>query len=127
MAVTGVVGAFMAVGEAGCKCRRARLARKRARSPSDGVVHLRLLPGHLPAATAKKGHPSERVAFSAPGRRNDRSDHQPMSTSSARDRSSGFFTLLVSLDVMNGSINKLGEAVTSQCETDEPAEKMRGA
>lgn len=40
--------------------------------------------------------------------------YQPMSRNSPRVRSSGFLTLLVSSDVMDGSINTLGVIETSQ-------------
>ncbi len=43
-----------------------------------------------------------------------------MSMSNLRARSSGFFTLLVRSGVMNRSINRLGVAVMSQCDTEDP-------
>src|SRR5262245_51530001 len=54
-------------------------------------------------------------------------DYQPISVSNRRVRSSGFFTLLVRSGVRAGSINRLGVAVTSQCDTDDPGAVVAGA
>jgi len=50
-----------------------------------------------------------------------------MSVNNLRVRSSGFFTLLVRSGVMAGSINRLGVAVMSQCDTDDPDANVVGA
>ena len=52
--------------------------------------------------------------------------HQPRSVNRLRVRSSGLRTRLLSSGLMNGSIRRLGVAVTSQCDTDDPCANGSG-